>query len=138
MGSGAGARGEIPVLMMNPNILKDRLSAMLERDEPNGGKIHFPDWLEDEVFVEMCVERRTAKGWQNPKGYRNEAWDLFTYAVGLTVHLRVEHVNWESPPGWAAPWDKNDLVFVFKENQLLFVNKTKSSYSLTTLAKTLG
>jgi phage terminase large subunit GpA-like protein len=137
-GMRAGARGEIPVLLLNTNMLKDRLNAMLERTEPGGGQIHTPDWLEDDVYMEMTVERRTAKGWENPKGYRNEAWDLFTYCVALCVHLRVEHLNWDNPPGWAATWDKNDLVFLFDETQLLIENKPKSRYDLAALANTLA
>ena len=137
-GARAGARGEIPVLLLNTNMLKDRLSAMLERTESGGGQIHMPDWLEDDVYVEMTVERRTAKGWLNPKSYRNEAWDLFTYCVGLCVHLRVEHLNWENPPGWAQTWEKNDLISSTDQTQLLFVNKAKSSYDLKALATTLA
>jgi phage terminase large subunit GpA-like protein len=138
-GSRAGARGEVPVLMLNVNVLKDRLNAMLDRTLPEGGEIHMPDWLEDNVFVEMTVERRTIKGWENPKSYRNEAWDLFTYCVGLCVHLRVEHLNWDNPPGWAQEWDKNDLVFKFSpEHTLKFANTLKSSHDLRALANELG
>jgi phage terminase large subunit GpA-like protein len=137
-GKTAGARGEIPVLMMNVNILKDRLNAMLDRVDPLGGLIHFPDWLEDEVYVEMTVEQRTIKGWENPKGYRNEAWDLFTYALGLCHFLQVERLNWDSPPGWAKEWKENDLVFDFDKTQPSFVPKTKSGYDLDSLASALG
>lgn len=137
-GTKAGARGEIPVLMFNVNVLKDRLNAMLDGTMPEAGQIHLPDWLDDEVYVEMTVERRTVKGWLNVKSYRNEAWDLFTYCVGLCTHLRVEHLNWDKPPGWAESWEKNDLVFTKTENQLLFVNTPKSGYDLKALASTLG
>lgn len=137
-GARAGARGEIPVLMLNVNVLKDRLNAMFDRTEPGGGQIHLPDWLEDEVYVELTVERRTLKGWENPLGYRNEAWDLFTYCVGLCVHLRVEHLDWENPPGWAKPWDTNDLVFTVEGATPSFVPKKQNEYDLAALAHQLA
>jgi phage terminase large subunit GpA-like protein len=138
-GRTAGARGEVPVLMMNVNVLKDRLNAMLDRKEPGGGEIHFPDWLPDEFFTEMCVERRTPKGWENPRSYRNEAWDLFTYGIGLTVHLRAEHIDWSDPPGWAAEWDSNDLLFVpTPDKPTSFAAVERKTPTLQELAAMLG
>ena len=74
--------------------------------------MRFPAWLSDQFFVELCAETRTAKGWEVLIRRRNEAWDLCYYAIGLCVSpaVRVEQIDWAKPPGWAAPWDKNDLV----------------------------
>jgi phage terminase large subunit GpA-like protein len=137
----AGARGEIPVLMLNPNILKDKLNGMLDATRGNGGFL-FADYLPDEVFVEMTVERRTAKGWEKPKGsrIRNEAWDLAAYALALCAHLRVEYINWSKPPVWAAPWPENALV-VSKEEEnpaKQFAQRAKPVYDLASLAETLA
>ena len=138
-GRNAGARGEIPVLMMNVNVLKDRLNAMLDRREAGGGRINMAQWLPDEFFTELCVEQKTPKGWENPRGYRNEAWDLLTYSIGLCVHLRVEHIDWLDPPGWAAVWDANDMVFTpTPTTQPTFAPTTRASYDLRALGESLA
>ena len=106
------ARGDVPVLLLNSNVLKDSLSHRLDCIEPAKGMIRFPDWLEDWWYKEVCSEHRTPKGWENPLHSRNEAWDLLYYCLGACVSklLLCEHLDWNNPPGWAAEWDKNDLV----------------------------
>ena len=108
----SAARGDIPVLMLNSNVLKDSLSNRLDCIEPGKGMVRFPHWLPDWWYREMCSEHRTPKGWENPSHSRNEAWDLAYYCIGACVskHLLVEHLDWKNPPGWAAEWDKNDLI----------------------------
>lgn len=109
----AGARGEIPVLFINTNEMKNQINNQLDRKEA-GGQIVFPDWLDDNFYIELTVEvKDPTKGWINPKRFRNESWDLLAYceAALLTPAIRFEHINWEEPPGWAAEWDMNDLVF---------------------------
>ena len=108
----AGARGEIPVMMINTTALKDQLNVMLDRTIPGGGKVNFPDWLPDDFWQEMVAEVRSADGWDKVSP-RNEAWDLLVYAIALSLFriIKIEHLDWEEPPGWAAEWDENDLVF---------------------------
>lgn len=96
----AKARGEIPVLMFNPNTLKDQLDGMLSRDDA----IEFPDWLEADVYKELCAEVRTHRGWENTRSAPNELWDQFTYAIGLLHHLKVDRWDWRNPPSWALPF----------------------------------
>jgi len=43
----AGARGEIPVYILNTTVLKDKLNNDLDIESPGRDYIHFPDWLED-------------------------------------------------------------------------------------------
>lgn len=109
----AGARGEIPVLMMNTNLLKDTVNSMLDRKEP-GGRINFADWLDNNFFTELTVETKTSSGWINPKNFRNESWDLLVYtlAATLTQWVGLDHIRWDDPPGWAETWDQNDLVYL--------------------------
>jgi phage terminase large subunit GpA-like protein len=110
----AGARGEIPVLFINPNLVKDMLDHMLNRTDP-GGQIEFPSWLDDNFFIELTVEVKNAvkNVWENPNNFRNESWDLLVYCIAgtLTPEIALEHMNFDSPPGWAEQWDMNDLVF---------------------------
>lgn len=109
----SGARGDIPVLMLNSNMLKDALAARLECVEPGKGMLRFPNWLPDEFYVEMCAEYRDDKGqWLRAGKTHNEAWDLGYYAIGLCVSslIGAERLPWDKPPGWADVWDRNDLV----------------------------
>ncbi len=109
----SAARGDIPLLMFNPNMLKDALNGRLDVIEPGRGMFHYPKWLPDSWYAEMCAEIRTDKGWENPQKLRNEAWDLSYYCLGVCISpklLNVEMIDWENPPAWADVWDKNALV----------------------------
>ena len=133
----AGARGEIPILVLNTNTIKDHLSNLLDRIDPGGGRITYPDWLPDSFYQELTAEIRTPKGWENPRKARNEAWDLLTYAIALYLHLGGERIDWENPPEWALPWDENSLVFGDENNQK-FDTQQQSSYDLSKLASELA
>ena len=135
----AGARGEIPVLHINTDIIKDKLNKMLDRTDPHGGRITFPAWLPDWFYAEMTAETRTAKGWENPRKLRNEAWDLMTYAIAVSLSraVRIEAINWDAPPGWANEWFANDLVSGGSDN-IRFQSKQKGVISLSELAEKLA
>jgi phage terminase large subunit GpA-like protein len=135
----AAARGDVPVLMLNSNLLKDDLLGRLDCNEPGKGMFRFPDWLPDAFFTEMCMEVRETDGWVPGRRKRNEAWDLAYYCVGLcvSVYISVERINWANPPGWAAPWDKNDLVFSQKTGER-FAFQPEVAYDLSALAKQLA
>lgn len=134
----AGARGEVPVLMVNSLIVKDAVNTMLDRTDPKGGMVTFPDWLPDSFYVELTVEVRTKKGWENPKNQRNESWDLLCYCYALIVsnHVRIEQIDWSKPPKWAEEWDKNDLVSASEKPA--FTSAPKIDYSLQALGSKLA
>ena len=110
----AGARGEVPVLFINTNTIKDMLDNMLNRTDP-GGQVEFPNWLDDNFFIELTVEvkDKVKNVWTNPNNFRNESWDLLVYCIAgtLTHDIGLEHLDFGDPPGWAEQWDANDLVF---------------------------
>jgi phage terminase large subunit GpA-like protein len=138
----SGSRGDVPVLFINSNIVKDQASAMLGREIPEGGMIHFPRWAPDFLYAQFTAETRTDKGWESPHHKRNEAFDLLHYAIALCLspHLVspiVEKLNWDAPPGWAAEWETNDLVFAGESNKR-FESQSKGAYSLKSLAEQLG
>lgn len=136
----AGARGEIPVLMLNVNTLKDSVDHRLDRTEA-GGRFVFADWLPDTFYAELTVEvKHPVKGWINPKSYRNESWDLLAYCLAglLTPMIGIERWNLEEPPSWAEDWDHNDLVFNPEVVQKPFEAKKKSGVTLEELAKALA
>lgn len=125
----AGARGDIPVLLINSNALKDTLAGRLDCITPGKGMYRFPDWLPDWWYQEMCAEIRTAKGWENPSHSRNEAWDLSAYCIAACIStlLLIEKLDWSNPPGWAADWEKNDLVSQ-KDAPRRFAQTLKTDY----------
>jgi phage terminase large subunit GpA-like protein len=136
----AGARGEVPVLLINTNEIKDRVDKMLDRLE-GGGSVHFPDWLPDTFYAELTVEvRDPAKGWLNPRKFRNESWDLlcYAYAGALSPHVRIERLDWSEPPSWADDWDVNDLVHDPAQSDKPFASEPKANYDLAKLADTLA
>lgn len=101
----AKARGEIPVLLLNSNVLKDQLDGMLQR-----GAVEFPEWLDLEFYRQLCAEVRTAKGWENPRSARNEPWDLLYMALGAMHHKKWDRISWDDPPSWAAEWERNTAI----------------------------
>ncbi|MBH0113276.1 phage terminase large subunit family protein [Novosphingobium sp. YJ-S2-02] len=112
------ARGDVPVWLVNSNIVKDQASNMLARTEGRG-MVRFPDWAPDWLYTQLTTEVRTPKGWENPSRRRNEAFDLLAYCIALQRHPDVRtHLPgfWDAPPGWAAEWDRNDLVYLEGED----------------------
>lgn len=108
--------GDVPVLMLNTNILKDGVAADLERAADGAGVAHLPTWLSAEVFAELTAEVRTAAGWVNPSSARNEAFDLCTYARALCVQMQMDQPGWwDRPPVWALPWDQNPTLMTSEE-----------------------
>lgn len=137
--SKSGARGDVPVLMINSNLVKDALNNRLDCIEPGKGMFRFPDWLEDWWFQEMCSEVRTSKGWEKQPHARNEAWDLAYYCIGgcASKLLLIEHLDWNNPPGWAADWDKNDFIHQ-ADSPIKFAQDQNSSYDFSKLAERLA
>lgn len=106
--------GDVPVLALATDRLKDAISADLERCADGKGGAHFPAWLQEEcpqVYDELAVEQRTARGWVCPSGARNEALDLIVYPRGVCALLGADQpAFWLRPPEWAAEWSRNSLV----------------------------
>jgi phage terminase large subunit GpA-like protein len=125
----AVARGDVPVVFLNSNPLKDIVAGMLarrigeDRDESLGesGMVRYANWMPDWFYKQMTNEIRTEKGWENPASRRNEVWDLCYYAQGVAlrpmergtphVHFGIDRMDWDNPPDWASDWDVNPLVF---------------------------
>jgi phage terminase large subunit GpA-like protein len=108
----SGSAGDVPQLLINSNRIKDTVDANVKRAEPGPGFYHFPDWLPETYYAELTAETRTARGWENMAGRRNEVFDLTGYAEGLALWLKVPAIRREAPPAWAAEWDRNPEVVV--------------------------
>lgn len=111
-------RGDVPMLFLNTNRLKDRLSGDLNREGHGDGYCHFPAWLGDWFYAELAREKRGPTGLWAGVG-RNESWDLMVYAeagaiCGFPFSRRAIKKTgidapgfWENPPAWAGPPDRN-------------------------------
>lgn len=133
------AKGDVPVLMLNSNQLKDMADNRLSCIEPGKGMLRFAEFLPDETFSELCIEVRTAKGWQNTSNARNEAWDLLCYAIAacLSQYINVERIDWDNPPLWAAPWDTNTSILK-PDQEEQFTFRPKLDYDFAALGRKLG
>ncbi len=145
-------RGDVPVLRLQSNLLKDQISGLLERrveaESTGGGMVRFPTWMPDWFYAQLTNEIRTAKGWENTRNRRNEAFDCLYYAVAVAVRppdiathapwvvIRWDRIDWDNPPSWAADWNDNDLVFDPKESVGL-IEPPKPKKSFADLAKDL-
>lgn len=134
------ARGDVPVWLINSNIVKDSAYAKLTRTEP-GGMIHFPAWAENWLYTQLTTEVRDPKGgWDNPNQKRNEAWDLLAYCIAACDHpdIRIRFLDWDNPPTWAAPLDRNDYVVAGDVQPFQAQFETKPQQSLADLAAALA
>lgn len=107
----SGSAGDVPVLLLNTNLLKDTLAADLERQSPGPGYWHLPQWMDAAHVRELTAEVRTAKGWRKPtNATKNESTDLCCYGEGAYLRLAGDKIDWHNPPAWAAEWERNSEV----------------------------
>jgi len=111
------ARGEVPVLLFNPNMAKDALSAQLQRAETGPGHVHIPAWLLEpeppHLFLEqLAAEKRDKRGqWSKiSPSARNEGIDLMTMNEAIARLHGIHRVNWEAPPAWLQDWERNSMI----------------------------
>ncbi|WP_282758322.1 terminase gpA endonuclease subunit [Komagataeibacter saccharivorans] len=119
----AGARGEVPVGLFNPNAFKDAASTQMQVAEPGPWCVHFPAGLRaaeppHPFFDQLVAEQRSSDGrWTKVSlNARNEALDLMTMTNVMAFLFGLPRMPWESPPGWAAPWDANTMVVFMEED----------------------
>lgn len=136
-------RGEIPVLQLNPTINKDNLDGRLEVLEAGKGMIHLPSWLIERkmgwFFSELTSEVRVpGKGWEKVQR-RNEAWDLFYYAIGACVSslIGIDKLNWDRPPPFAADWDDNPLV-IEADAEAAFEHRERKQFNFADFGRKMG
>lgn len=107
----SGSAGDVPVLLLNANLLKDTLAADLERQSPGPGYWHLPQWMDDAHVRELTSEVRTVKGWRKPSNStKNESIDLCCYGEAAYLRLKADQIDWHNPPSWAAEWDRNSEI----------------------------
>lgn len=122
----SGAKGDVPVLILNSDLMKDAMAADLIRRDPGPGYVHLPEWLEDNVFEEMVSEIRGPKGWEKISHQsRNEAWDLLAYDSAISQFFKGDRIKTGRLPIWAENWNKNSNVL--KPGQVVEEKKVSAS-----------
>ena len=107
----AKARGDVPLYLLQTNILKDRVNNALWRETPGPGYIHFPLWLGEWFYEEITYEERSLDGkWKKPGKGANEAFDLLVYADALVILKGYEKIKWPDAPDWARRETWIDIV----------------------------
>lgn len=132
----AAARGDVPVLLMNSNLIKNEANNRLDSTVIGKGMVRLPKWMPTWLFSEFCSEVFKPKGWEKLPGKRNEAWDLLYYLIGLCMskHIKCERAAfWESLPVWADPSNEAN-PFILQAEDELFAEKPKVSYDLAAIA----
>jgi phage terminase large subunit GpA-like protein len=92
---GAEVPGGIVVRYVGTQAIKHRIDGRLKLQKPGGGYYHMPLGFTADYYTQLRAEetrwQRDTKGrrelwWLNPKGARNEAWDLETYAYATFLY----------------------------------------------------
>ncbi|MBL4276306.1 phage terminase large subunit family protein [Vibrio fluvialis] len=105
------AHGEIPLLLLHTNRLKNRVAASYSRLEFGSRYFHLPKWAKREWYEELTAEYIDDKGnWVCPPNTSNETLDLCSYAEAGMHQLGGDTINWDNPPLWATHWQLNSNV----------------------------
>lgn len=102
-------KGDVPLYMLNTDLLKDAVHAGLRRQTPGPGYIHVPGWVSRSFIDELFHSEVRGDGgkWSQVRK-RNEAFDLAGYVRAGCLRLGADKIkNWDKPPAWAAPLELN-------------------------------
>ena len=115
----AREKGDVPMFMLNPNLLKDAVMAGLRRQSPGPNKIHVPGWVNDAFIDElMRSEVRNPDGTWSKIRRRNEAFDLSVYVRAGCLRLGADKIkDWSKAPAWAQPLESNREVVTRDERR---------------------
>lgn len=114
-------KGDIPLYLLNTNLLKDMVMTSLSRPDVGATYMHFPSWLPASFFEEYKAEIRRVDGTYTKisSRSRNESLDLSAYIRAACLRLGIDKISWEAPPSWALPLDKNTDVISSEERRRL-------------------
>ena len=118
---GKGLVGDIPLYLVNTNLLKDMVMTALRRLIPGPTYMHFPKWLPSSFFDEYKTEIRKADGTYRKisERSRNESLDLSGYIRAACLRVGADKIDWDMPPNWAAPLNINSDVISSEERRKL-------------------
>ena len=129
----AREKGDVPVLLCNPNLLSDIVSSGLKRQSGGPGYIHFPKpkhvtanpngWLPQSFFDELTAEVRQKNGTWSQIRKRNETFDLCRMVCAGLLHLGLDKLrDWNRVPAWLAPLDQNSEVISVEDRRAMQAN----------------
>jgi len=129
-GGAAGEKGDIPLLVCNPNLLSDMVSADLHREMPGPGYIHLPapkhptlnpeGWVTQAVFDELEAEVRNPDGTWTQVKKRNEWHDLFRMLYAGMLRRKMDRItDWNTVPSWLAPLDQNSEIIYAEDRRAM-------------------
>lgn len=104
---GKGVKGDVPLLVCNPNLLKDAVTNAARRSDNGTSRLHFPRWLGAWFWDEWQAEVRQRDGTWKKLRARNEALDLACMNRAAALKLGTARINWDHPPAWARPLEEN-------------------------------
>lgn len=123
-------KGDIPLLVCNPNLLSDVVDSGLKRATPGPGYIHFPPvrhpannpggWLPQAFFDELTAEVRQDNGVWRQIRKRNETFDLCRMVAAGMLYLGLDKLrDWNIVPAWLAPLDQNSEVIYSEDRRAM-------------------
>ena len=101
------AKADVPLLICNPNLLKDAVTNAARRTDNGSSRLHFPRWLGAWFWDEWQSEVRQPDGRWKQVRKRNEALDLAGMNRAAALSLGVAKIRWDKPPAWARPISEN-------------------------------
>lgn len=121
VGGRKGGKGDIPLLVCNPNLLSDIVGSGLRRTTPGPGYYHFPPakhptqnpdgWLPQAFYDELEAEVRDKNGTWRQVRKRNESFDLCRMMMAGLLRMGVDKVrDWNAVPLWLAPLHLNSEI----------------------------
>lgn len=102
-------KGDVPLYLLNTDLLKDAVHSGLRRQTPGPGYLHVPGWVTGSFINELYhSEVRLPSGKWSQIQKRNEAFDLAAYVRAGCLRLGADKIkNWSIAPAWAAPLSEN-------------------------------
>lgn len=111
---------DMPVWVISTDYFKDLIAGSMRRKVPGPGYFHAPKWVPANYFDELRAEIRGANGkWQKIHA-RNEALDLWVYALAVCESLGCGpkgRLNWDAPPAWALPLSSENSELISREER---------------------
>lgn len=114
---------DVPLMLFSSDKFKDLIFAAMRRSDPGPTFMHFPKWLKRWFYDELRAEVRQPNGKYKKVRARNEGLDCWAmiwaaaYMLGPADPRRP--FDWESPPAWAAPLDRNSHVLTKGERRTM-------------------
>jgi phage terminase large subunit GpA-like protein len=140
-------KGDIKLLLCNPNLLSDAVDAGMKRETAGPGYIHFPavqhpklnpnGWVNQAFFDELGAEVRDKDGRWRQIRVRNETFDLCRMIHVGILALGLDKIrSWDaaSVPSWLKPLEENSETITAEGRRALQANAPVEMNDETPLA----